>query len=99
MQAGVAYILGPGTTTRAIAQELNVEKTLVGVDVVRDGKLIAKDVTQAQLLSLTRNHAGKDHRHADWRAGIPVRARQPADRSRSDPQGRAREHHRGQHIR
>ncbi len=32
MQAGVAYILGPGTTTRAIAQALTVEKTLVGVD-------------------------------------------------------------------
>ena len=52
MQAGVAYILGPGTTTRAIAQALTVEKTLVGVDVVRDGQLIAKDVGQAQLLSL-----------------------------------------------
>jgi predicted polyphosphate/ATP-dependent NAD kinase len=52
MQAGVAYILGPGTTTRAFAQALNVEKTLVGVDVVCDGQLIAKDVTQAQLLSL-----------------------------------------------
>jgi predicted polyphosphate/ATP-dependent NAD kinase len=54
MQAGVAYILGPGTTTRAIAQALAVEKTLVGVDVVRDGKLVAKDVTQAQLLRLTK---------------------------------------------
>ena len=50
--SGIAYILGPGTTTRAIARELNVEKTLVGVDVVRDGQLIAKDVTQAQLLNL-----------------------------------------------
>jgi predicted polyphosphate/ATP-dependent NAD kinase len=53
MQAGVAYILGPGTTTRAIAQALAVDKTLVGVDVVRDGQLLAKDVTQAQLLNLT----------------------------------------------
>jgi predicted polyphosphate/ATP-dependent NAD kinase len=53
MEAGVAYILGPGTTTRAIAQALNLEKTLVGVDVVRDGRLTAKDVTQAQLLDLT----------------------------------------------
>ena len=52
MQSGMAYILGPGTTTRAIAKELNVEKTLVGVDVVCDGQLIAKDVTQAQLLDL-----------------------------------------------
>jgi predicted polyphosphate/ATP-dependent NAD kinase len=55
MQAGVAYILGPGTTTRAIAQALTVEKTLVGVDVVRDGQLLAKDVTQAQLLNLTES--------------------------------------------
>jgi predicted polyphosphate/ATP-dependent NAD kinase len=53
LQAGVAYILGPGTTTRAIAQALTVEKTLVGVDVVRDGRLMAKDVTQEQLLNLT----------------------------------------------
>ena len=59
MQAGIAYILGPGTTTRAIAQELNVEKTLVGVDVVRDGKLIAKDVTQKQLLELVETMPAK----------------------------------------
>lgn len=52
MQAGMAYILGPGTTTRAIAQALRLEKTLVGVDVIREGKLIAQDVTQARLLSL-----------------------------------------------
>jgi len=52
MQSGIAYILGPGTTTRAIAQALNVEKTLVGVDVLRDGKLIAMDVTQKQLLDM-----------------------------------------------
>ncbi len=59
MQAGVAYILGPGTTTRAITQELNVEKTLVGVDVVRDGKLIARDVNQKQLLDLTETMPAK----------------------------------------
>jgi predicted polyphosphate/ATP-dependent NAD kinase len=52
LQAGVAYILGPGTTTRAIARALDVDKTLVGVDVVCDGQLVAKDVTQAQLLGL-----------------------------------------------
>jgi predicted polyphosphate/ATP-dependent NAD kinase len=52
MQAGMAYILGPGTTTRAVAEALKLEKTLVGVDVVRDGKLIARDVTHSQLLRL-----------------------------------------------
>jgi predicted polyphosphate/ATP-dependent NAD kinase len=52
MQTGVRYILGPGTTTRAIADALNEEKTLVGVDVICDGRLIGKDVTQEQLISL-----------------------------------------------
>jgi predicted polyphosphate/ATP-dependent NAD kinase len=52
MQTDVAYILAPGTTTRAIARALNLEKTLVGVDVVRNGKLIVQDATHAQLLDL-----------------------------------------------
>jgi predicted polyphosphate/ATP-dependent NAD kinase len=34
MEAGVLYVIGPGTTTRAIAEALGVEKTLLGVDVV-----------------------------------------------------------------
>lgn len=58
MQADVAYILGPGTTTRAIAQRLNVEKTLVGVDVVRNGQLVARDVSQSQLLELLEQFPG-----------------------------------------
>lgn len=52
MQADVAYILAPGTTTRAIAHGMNLEKTLVGVDVVWNGKLIVRDATQSQLLDL-----------------------------------------------
>jgi predicted polyphosphate/ATP-dependent NAD kinase len=59
MQTDVAYILGPGTTTRAIAHALNLEKTLVGVDVIRDGKLIAQDVTQSQLLVLLESMSAK----------------------------------------
>lgn len=46
------YILGPGTTTRAIAARLGVDKTLVGVDVVAHGEAIALDVGESQLLSL-----------------------------------------------
>jgi predicted polyphosphate/ATP-dependent NAD kinase len=56
MEAGVLYILGPGTTTRAIAEELGLEKTLLGVDaVVRRGQeveLVAVDVNEAKLLAL-----------------------------------------------
>ncbi|MDA1189167.1 MAG: ATP-NAD kinase family protein [Chloroflexi bacterium] len=49
IEPGTVYILGPGTTTRAIAKELGVEKTLLGVDIFVDGKVIAKDVTYSQV--------------------------------------------------
>ena len=50
MQTDHLYVLGPGTTTRAVAAHLGVEKTLLGVDLVLEGKLIAADVTEAQIL-------------------------------------------------
>ncbi len=46
------YIIGPGTTTRAIASELGLDKTLLGVDVVSGGKLVATDANESQLLEL-----------------------------------------------
>jgi predicted polyphosphate/ATP-dependent NAD kinase len=46
------YILGPGTTLRAIADFLQVKKTLIGVDVLLNGKIIASDVNEAHLLQL-----------------------------------------------
>ena len=52
MEPGRLYILGPGTTTRAIAARLGLAKTLVGVDVVLDNCLLATDVNEAQLLTL-----------------------------------------------
>ena len=53
------YILGPGTTTRAIASHLGLEKTLLGVDVVRGGEIIAADVGETQLLELLRGGRAK----------------------------------------
>ena len=52
MKSDEVYILGPGTTIRAIADGLGLEKTLVGVDVLRGGKLIALDVNEEQLVGL-----------------------------------------------
>ncbi len=46
------YILGPGTTTRAITSRLGLPKTLIGVDVVRAGQIVALDVNESQLLQL-----------------------------------------------
>ena len=50
MEAGRLYILGPGTTTRAIAEALGLPKTLLGVDLVRDGAVIAADASEEAIL-------------------------------------------------
>ena len=52
MLPGRLYLLGPGTTTRAIKERLGLDGTLLGVDAVLDGRLVARDATEAQLLDL-----------------------------------------------
>ena len=59
MQEGVVYIIGPGTTTRAIADVLGIRKTLLGVDAALDGRLIAADANEGDLLRLTRGKPAK----------------------------------------
>jgi predicted polyphosphate/ATP-dependent NAD kinase len=59
MQDGVLYILGPGTTTRAIAARLGLPKTLVGVDVITRQALVAADVGERQLLALLADHPAR----------------------------------------
>jgi len=59
MKPGYLYILGPGTTTRAIAARLGLAKTLIGVDVVLDNCLLAADVNEAQLLGLLQGRPAR----------------------------------------
>ncbi len=49
---GVLYILGPGSTTRAIATGLGVSKTLLGFDAVLDGRLVGKDLSAEDIKRL-----------------------------------------------
>ncbi|MGB2962673.1 MAG: ATP-NAD kinase family protein [Anaerolineales bacterium] len=53
------YIIGPGTTTRPILTALGLKKTLVGVDVVSDRKLVIADANESSLLELLENHPAK----------------------------------------
>jgi predicted polyphosphate/ATP-dependent NAD kinase len=46
------FILGAGSTIERIGKKLEIDKTLLGVDVVKDGKLIAKDVNEQKLLDI-----------------------------------------------
>jgi predicted polyphosphate/ATP-dependent NAD kinase len=45
------YILGPGTTMRAVAERLGVEKTLLGVDLVQGGARIQGDAGERDILA------------------------------------------------
>ena len=51
------YLLGPGTTVRAIADELGIEKTLLGVDAVADRQLVGSDLNERAILELLDRHA------------------------------------------
>ena len=57
MREGQVCVLGPGTTTRAIAQRLGVPKTLLGVDIVLDGQLLRADADEAALRQVVTEHA------------------------------------------
>jgi predicted polyphosphate/ATP-dependent NAD kinase len=52
MQPGALYLLGPGTTTRAIAGKLGLEKTLLGVDAVVDRAAAGADLNEHDILAL-----------------------------------------------
>lgn len=46
------WLIGPGTTTGVILARLGLEKTLLGVDVVRDGRCQIADADERSLLEL-----------------------------------------------
>ena len=54
MEPGRLYIVGPGTTTRTIGDLLDERKTLLGVDVFCDKKIVAKDVNEKVILKTIR---------------------------------------------
>ncbi len=51
MKDSITYIIGPGTTTRRILEALGLPATLLGVDVVRNRVLVARDADETQLLA------------------------------------------------
>ena len=59
MKPDILYVLGPGTTVLPIAERLELEKSLLGVDVVKNQQLIAKDVNEQQLLDVIKGEKVK----------------------------------------
>jgi len=52
MKPDVIYIIGPGTTTRTISDLLDAKKTLLGVDIFHNKRLMANDVNEKQILEV-----------------------------------------------
>jgi len=52
------YIVGPGSTTKVFLEQLGVEGSLLGVDVILNRELIAADVSAQQLRNLIACHSG-----------------------------------------
>jgi predicted polyphosphate/ATP-dependent NAD kinase len=50
MKPEVIYIIGPGTTTRTIGDLLDAKKTLLGVDLFCNKKMVANDVNEKKIL-------------------------------------------------
>jgi predicted polyphosphate/ATP-dependent NAD kinase len=57
LKPNVSFILGPGTTTRTMTDLLNEKKTLLGVDLLCNKRIVARDVNESEILSLIK---GKD---------------------------------------
>ncbi len=51
LEDDVYYLIGPGTTTKAITDALNQEKTMLGVDILLKKQIIASDLNEKQILN------------------------------------------------
>lgn len=56
MKPDTIYFVGPGTTTRGIMMNLNLEYSLLGVDCICNGHLLGNDLTEYQILDLCKKY-------------------------------------------
>jgi predicted polyphosphate/ATP-dependent NAD kinase len=52
VKLGTLFLLGPGSTVQAVGRALGIDKTLLGIDAVADGKIVSKDLDERQILDL-----------------------------------------------
>jgi len=59
MDANTLYLLGPGTTLKAITEEIGLPKTLLGVDAICAGQMIEKDLNENSILRLFERYKNR----------------------------------------
>lgn len=56
MEDDLLYIIGPGTTPRAVMEELGLENTLLGFDALLNSKSVGTDLDEQALFKLVQQH-------------------------------------------
>jgi predicted polyphosphate/ATP-dependent NAD kinase len=59
MEPDVVYVVSAGTTTRTIGDLLDEKKTLLGVDIFYNKKIVARDVNEKQILEAIKGKPAK----------------------------------------
>lgn len=59
MEDDVFYIVGSGTSIRPIMDKLNLKNTLLGIDIIKNKKLIASDVSESEILKIIGDDKAK----------------------------------------
>lgn len=59
IQPDVYYLIGSGSTTAEIMEQLGLDNTLLGIDVICNNQLIASDVDEQTILSTIKDHLSK----------------------------------------
>ncbi|MBA8992009.1 putative polyphosphate/ATP-dependent NAD kinase [Curtobacterium pusillum] len=57
MRPDVRYLIGPGTTTTEVGRILGLELSPLGLDLVEDGRLLARDLSETDALAAVRGGA------------------------------------------
>ncbi len=56
MEPDILYLLGPGTTIKTITDNLNLPKTLLGIDAIYDKKSVGIDLNERSILELLNRY-------------------------------------------
>ncbi|MFX1349379.1 MAG: ATP-NAD kinase family protein [Promethearchaeota archaeon] len=56
MQPDILYLLGPGTTIKTITDNLNLPKTLLGIDAIYMRQIVGKDLNEKGILELLNDY-------------------------------------------
>ncbi len=56
MGSSILYLLGPGTTIKTITDNLNLPKTLLGIDAIYNREMVGKDLNEKDILKLLEKY-------------------------------------------